>query len=249
MTWYDVLEVSQTATTEEIKRAYRRLVLRRHPDAGGSNRAMRELLKAYRILSDPIQRQVYDQTLGYADSASEGQTSYKEEFYENGPDPTTIPAFILQSAVPLIHSRQQIWRHSNGQTITFPRCIIGIHSVMFIPAYASVVVLMLIRNLMAQIQPIWANETYLLDHLGLQSPGDNWIDELWDNPVQKLWPTHNAVRPYAMTRFSMFYPWEGFGQPARWAAQWAYFAAGSTSGRVLGYLDLDIPLKDVTEAV
>jgi molecular chaperone DnaJ len=67
--FYDVLEVGRDATDAEIKRAFRRLALRDHPDKNPSDRAAEERFKeaneAYAVLSDPERRAAYDR-LGFA---------------------------------------------------------------------------------------------------------------------------------------------------------------------------------------
>ena len=50
---YAVLQVSRSASPEEIKKAYRRLALREHPDKGGCPERFKEINEAYAILSDP----------------------------------------------------------------------------------------------------------------------------------------------------------------------------------------------------
>ncbi|HWL64841.1 MAG TPA: molecular chaperone DnaJ [Actinomycetota bacterium] len=61
---YEVLGVSRQATQEEIKKAYRALARRYHPDANQTDPAAEELFKevtvAYETLSDPQKRQNYD---------------------------------------------------------------------------------------------------------------------------------------------------------------------------------------------
>lgn len=64
-TLYDTLGVAEHATGEEIKRAYRKAVMRWHPDRNvGQEQVARaaflDIRNAYAILSDPAQRQVYD---------------------------------------------------------------------------------------------------------------------------------------------------------------------------------------------
>lgn len=63
--YYEVLSVARTADAEEIKRAYRRLAMKYHPDRnpGDSEAELRfkECAEAYEILSDPGKRQRYDQ--------------------------------------------------------------------------------------------------------------------------------------------------------------------------------------------
>jgi curved DNA-binding protein len=60
MNYYDVLGVSKTATQEEIKRAYRKLVMENHPDRGGDHNRFTEINAAYEILGDPKKRDEYD---------------------------------------------------------------------------------------------------------------------------------------------------------------------------------------------
>jgi hypothetical protein len=62
--YYGVLRVSKTATLEEIRKAYRTLQKRQHPDVkGGNGEVSKQLNQAYEVLSDPGQRAKYDQTL------------------------------------------------------------------------------------------------------------------------------------------------------------------------------------------
>jgi len=58
--FYTILGVPRTANVDEIKRAYRRLASQHHPDKGGDVKKFQEIEEAYRILSDPITRQQYD---------------------------------------------------------------------------------------------------------------------------------------------------------------------------------------------
>ena len=58
--FYDILGVKTSATAEEIKRAYRKLASQHHPDKGGDVAKFQEIEQAYRTLSDPQQRQQYD---------------------------------------------------------------------------------------------------------------------------------------------------------------------------------------------
>ncbi len=59
---YKILRVKRTATSEEIKKAYRLLARKCHPDSGGTKEAFDRLNKAYCILISEKRRQHYDKT-------------------------------------------------------------------------------------------------------------------------------------------------------------------------------------------
>jgi molecular chaperone DnaJ len=60
--YYQVLGVSKAAGADEIKRAYRQLARRYHPDISGDDRgaAFIEVRRAYEVLTDPARRRSYD---------------------------------------------------------------------------------------------------------------------------------------------------------------------------------------------
>lgn len=64
---YRILGVSETASEEEIKKAYKTLSKKYHPDANPGNREaeahFREISGAYAVLQNPQKRQEYDKAL------------------------------------------------------------------------------------------------------------------------------------------------------------------------------------------
>lgn len=58
--YYKILGVSPDCSEEEIKKAYRKLVLKCHPDKGGSEEKFKEINHIYQILSDKKKRSDYD---------------------------------------------------------------------------------------------------------------------------------------------------------------------------------------------
>ncbi len=73
--FYSILNVSRSATPEEIKKAYRKLAMQFHPDKNpGDKKAeekFKELSEAYEVLSDQKKREMYDQ-FGHAGSQGFG---------------------------------------------------------------------------------------------------------------------------------------------------------------------------------
>lgn len=58
---YEILGLTKTATSEDIKKAYKTLALRYHPDKPtGDEAKFKEISEAYSILSDPMKRAKYD---------------------------------------------------------------------------------------------------------------------------------------------------------------------------------------------
>lgn len=62
--YYEILQVSRTATDEELKKAYRKLAVAHHPDRNPGDKTAEDLFKeineAYQVLSDPQKRAAFD---------------------------------------------------------------------------------------------------------------------------------------------------------------------------------------------
>ena len=91
--YYDILGVSKNATADEIKKAYRTLAFKYHPDRNQGNAAAEEKFKqisaAYDVLGDESKRRQYDMgysTDSYSSSASQSQQQYQRQYqytYQN----------------------------------------------------------------------------------------------------------------------------------------------------------------------
>lgn len=63
--YYDILGVKKDASADDIKKAFRKLAVKFHPDAGGDEKKFKEISEAYETLSDDKKRREYDQMLLY----------------------------------------------------------------------------------------------------------------------------------------------------------------------------------------
>lgn len=78
--YYEVLGISKTASSNEIKSQYRKLALKFHPDRNKSSEAgehFKEISEAYAVLSDTEKRKLYDQ---YGHSGVDGRYSTEDIF-------------------------------------------------------------------------------------------------------------------------------------------------------------------------
>eukprot|EP00574_Skeletonema_japonicum_P007173 CAMPEP_0201729762 /NCGR_PEP_ID=MMETSP0593-20130828/20024_1 /ASSEMBLY_ACC=CAM_ASM_000672 /TAXON_ID=267983 /ORGANISM="Skeletonema japonicum, Strain CCMP2506" /LENGTH=267 /DNA_ID=CAMNT_0048222169 /DNA_START=36 /DNA_END=839 /DNA_ORIENTATION=- len=91
-THYEILELTADAKPIDVKKAYRRLALKHHPDRNGGSAESTEQFKliseAYTILSDPTSRRCYDNELKSPTSAvspSKSSSSRRTSTYSNDP--------------------------------------------------------------------------------------------------------------------------------------------------------------------
>jgi len=91
--YYAIIEVSSTATAQQIRDAYKRQALKTHPDRvpvdsperPERTRKFQRINDAYYTLSDPTRRREYDQARtyhGFGSGASSSSTAFDEDSYE-----------------------------------------------------------------------------------------------------------------------------------------------------------------------
>jgi DnaJ-class molecular chaperone len=95
-TYYEILEVPQTASALELKKAYRRLALQYHPDrnqgSADSKDKFQQIGQAYECLSDASKREDYDRQLKYGSSHAPSVTaSHHARPFRHPSRPTVDP--------------------------------------------------------------------------------------------------------------------------------------------------------------
>ena len=92
--YYQVLNIARNASKEEVKKAYRKLAHKYHPDKGGDEKRFKEISEAYQILSNERSRAHYDQ-FGDAPAPGAGRAGqggfewpggFRVDFGEGAPD-------------------------------------------------------------------------------------------------------------------------------------------------------------------
>ena len=81
--YYKTLGVPRDADADAIKKAFRKLARKHHPDAGGDEAKFKEINEAYEVLSDEKKRKLYDQ---YG-TANENQIPYGGAWQGQGGNP------------------------------------------------------------------------------------------------------------------------------------------------------------------
>lgn len=95
--YYKILGVDKTSTTEEIRKAYKRLAIKYHPDKNKQNKSeevFKKISHAFSVLSDENKRQNYD-NFGHEDgfSGNQSSNSFQKRYNQEDID----PFFIFQT--------------------------------------------------------------------------------------------------------------------------------------------------------
>ena len=77
---YEILGVEKDSTDTDIKKAYRKLAIKHHPDKGGDEETFKKISHAYGILSDTDKRKQYDMFGTYDDSLPQNMPNFNDIF-------------------------------------------------------------------------------------------------------------------------------------------------------------------------
>ena len=109
--YYEVLGVDRSASDDEIKKAYRKMSRKYHPDIAGPEfeDKFKEVNNAYEVLSDPQKRQMFDAGVDPNDPNAGGMHGgFSGGFGDMGDISTCSPEVLSAVATavrPLVHSR------------------------------------------------------------------------------------------------------------------------------------------------
>ena len=129
--YYSVLGVKPSASVDDIKRAYRQMVFRYHPDRNPDNPEaadkFSQVRDAYAVLSDAMKRRVYD-GINYPNGAPESEP--KEERAEEKSPPEDEPQFTGNPFGAAAGANQTYQQRANPE----PKCpscaVVGIEHVV-----------------------------------------------------------------------------------------------------------------------
>lgn len=84
MNYYQLLDVPVNATTDEIKKAYRKMAKKYHPDRGGDPQQFQKISNAYETLSQPDAKKSYDIKHGILRNNSDAWENYFKQSFGGG---------------------------------------------------------------------------------------------------------------------------------------------------------------------
>src|SRR5438034_5880694 len=122
---YIILEIGRTASVNEIKRAFRKLARRYHPDINPGDHQAEERFKriteAYDILSDPLKREFYDINGFYSEGVLEQRSSGSTwGFSFQGFDFSHSRDAEFDEIFGSLSSRQHARTRERGQDLEYP---------------------------------------------------------------------------------------------------------------------------------
>jgi len=108
--YYDILGVSETATQDEIKKAYRKKAIEHHPDKGGDEQVFKKISEAYDTVGDESKRRQYDaqknNPFGGMGGMGGGFNPFEDFFSQFGQRPrkNSVPDRVVELVVSVLES-------------------------------------------------------------------------------------------------------------------------------------------------
>ena len=114
--YYEILGVPENATTDDIKKSYRKLAMEHHPDKGGNEETFKKISEAYDVLSDENKRNQYNNQRN--NPFGNGGNMFEEFFnsFNNRNRQPSVPDKIIDLEVGVIESYKSV-----EKTFTYQR--------------------------------------------------------------------------------------------------------------------------------
>jgi len=126
--YYKVLGVSEKATHDEIRKAYRKLSKQLHPDSGGDEERFKEVSAAYDVLGDQAKRKEYDDVrkLGPMGNPFGGGGAGGNPFGGGGPGGFTSTFRVDEVGAPFDPNEHEAVQHEEGDGSTDGPVVAGL---------------------------------------------------------------------------------------------------------------------------
>lgn len=134
--YYQILDIQRTASDGEIKKAYRKLALKWHPDKNPNNleeanKRFRELSEAYEVLSDEKKRKIYDQYGKEGLMGDRGQRGYRSSRHHHHDD---FEGFDIMGGFPFVfRPPEEVFREFFGGNSPFADLFKEVHAYQELP--------------------------------------------------------------------------------------------------------------------
>lgn len=119
--YYQLLSLRPSASRVDIKKRYRELSFRFHPDYGGTTEQMVKLNEAYQVLSNPLSRREYDSRHIQTEHARQASSSHERGFYSDikksgdargatSTPPRQAPGTVFKKATERSNPKGHFWQ-------------------------------------------------------------------------------------------------------------------------------------------
>lgn len=137
VTYYEILELTPSATEADIRKSYKRLSLQWHPDknhnSAEATNKFKQISEAYQVLSDVARRQTYDKKLRHESHRRNGggHTAHRRTKSSSNTapqsDPFSAPFFTFKSAHDIFRGffKDEDWSHTDIRSKHFGQNIVG----------------------------------------------------------------------------------------------------------------------------